>query len=319
MKVFVTRQIPEVGIELLREKGYDVEVSSESRVLTKAEIIEKATGVDALLSLLTDEIDAEVMNSLGDNLKVVSNYAVGYDNINLDAAKERSVAVTNTPGVLTESVAEHTFALLLSLARRIPESDRYTRAGKYKGWAPMLFLGTDVFDKTLGIVGLGRIGAAVAKRAVDGFGMNVVYSDPNQNQDFEKQFNASHLELDDLLQQSDFVSIHVPLLSQTHHLISEEKLALMKETAYIINTSRGPVIDEHALLHALEANLIAGAALDVFEQEPDLTPGLENLENVIVTPHTASATVETRGKMSEIAARNIIAILEGEEPVSRVV
>lgn len=318
MKVFVTHQIPESGITLLKEKGYDVEVSEKDGVLSKEELIEKAKGADALLSLLTDDIDGSVLDAIGPQLKVVSNYAVGYDNIDTKACEERNVAATNTPGVLNESVAEYAFSLILSIAKRIPEADAFTRAGKYEGWAPMLLLGTDVFDKTLGIVGLGRIGAAVAERAAKGFGMKILYSDPNKNEDFEKQTEAEYRELEDLLKESDFVSLHVPLLPATQHLISIEQLSLMKESAYLINTSRGPVVDEHALVEALEQGMIAGAALDVFEDEPALSPGLANLDNVIVTPHIASATVETRGKMSEIAARNIIAILEGEEPISRV-
>jgi glyoxylate reductase len=319
MKVFVTRAIPDEGIALLKEKGYEVEINSEDRVLSRDEIIEKAKGVDALLSLLTDDVDGELLDALGGQLKVVSNYAVGYDNIDTDAAKERGVAVTNTPGVLTESVAEYAFSLMLSIAKRIPEADTFTRKGEYEGWEPMLMLGTDVYEKTLGIVGLGRIGEAVARRAVEGFGMKVLYSDPNTNEEFEKQFNAEHRELEDLLKESDFVSVHVPLLPQTKHLIGTHELELMKDSAYLINTSRGPVIDEESLVHALTEKRIAGAALDVFENEPELAPGLADLDNVIITPHIASATKETRGKMSEIAAQNIIAILEGTDPVSRIV
>lgn len=318
MRVFVTHQIPDSGITLLSDKGYDVEVSDKDGVLSKEELIEKAKGSDALLSLLTDDIDGAILDAIGPQLKVVSNYAVGYDNVDTNACKERNIAVTNTPGVLNESVAEYAFSLILSIAKRIPEADTFTRAGKYEGWAPMLLLGTDVFDKTLGIVGLGRIGAAVAEKAAKGFGMKILYSDPNKNEDFEKQTGAEYRELDALLKESDFVSLHVPLLPATQHLISTEELSLMKESAYLINTSRGPVVDEHALVEALEQGMIAGAALDVFEDEPALSPGLANLNNVIVTPHIASATIETRGKMSEIAARNIIAILDGEEPISRV-
>lgn len=319
MKIFVTRSIPQSGIDLLTEKGYEVEVSLKDRVLTREEIIEKAYGVDVLLSLLTDTIDGELLDALGDNLKLVSNYAVGYDNIDVDACKERRIAVTNTPGVLTESVADHTFALLLSVARRIPEADVYTKQGKYEGWAPQLMLGADVHHKTLGIIGLGRIGAEVAKRAHKGFDMNIVYSDPNRNEEFEKEFNATHKELDNLLKESDFVSVHVPLLPQTKHLISEAQLKSMKKTAYIINTSRGPVIDETALVAAIRNGDIAGCALDVFEDEPQLAPGLADFDSVLLTPHIASSTHETRGKMSEIAAQNIIAIIEETEPVSRII
>ena len=314
-KVFVTRKIPERGINLLKEKGFEIEVNSEDRVLSKSELIAMAHGADALLCLLTDTIDAEVLDGIGLQLKIVANYAVGFDNLDLPALKARNIQATNTPGVLTETVAEHTFALLLALAHRIPESDRFTRAGEYHGWAPLLFLGQDVSHKTLGILGLGRIGSRVAYHGAKGFNMNVLYYDVKRNEEFEKEVGAAFCATpEELLKQSDFVSIHVPLLPSTKHLMNKERLSMMKPTAYLVNTSRGPVIDEPALVEALTNGIIRGAALDVYEHEPDLSPGLKNLTNAILTPHTASATEETRAKMSALAAENIVAFFEGRTP-----
>ncbi len=317
MKIFVTRNIPDRGINILKEKGYEVEINPEDRVLKKEELIaalEKGK-YDAVLCLLTDKIDADVFETAGKQCKIFANYAVGFDNIDIKAAAERGIMVTNTPGVLTDSVAEHTFALMLAIAHRIPESDRFTRAEKYRGWAPMLLLGTDVSKKTLGIVGLGRIGSRVAHHAVKGFEMKVIYHDVKRNDEFEKESGAVYKErIEDLLQAADFVSIHVPLLPATRHLINAERLRIMKPTAYLINTSRGPIVDERALVDALKSGIIKGAALDVFENEPSLAPGLAELENVIITPHTASATEETRQAMGELAAQNIIETLEGRIP-----
>ncbi len=316
MKIFVTRLVPEAGIKMLKDKGYEVTVNPDDRVLTKEELITalKGQNYDALFCLLTDKIDGEVMDSFGSQLKIIANMAVGFDNINVEEAKKRGIIITNTPGVLTDTVAEHTFALMLAIAHRIPEADRFSKALKYEGWAPMLMLGNDLSNKTLGIIGLGRIGSLVAHHAAKGFEMKVLYYDINRNEEFEKDFNAVYMPLDDLLKQSDFVSIHVPLLPTTQHLINAEKLKLMKPTAYLINTSRGPIIDEAALAYALKNKIIRGAALDVFEFEPKITPELLGLDNVILTPHIASATEETRSKMSALAAENIIEALEGRTP-----
>jgi lactate dehydrogenase-like 2-hydroxyacid dehydrogenase len=301
---------------MLQNKGYEVDVSPHDRVLEKSELIEnlKAKPYDAVLCLLTDNIDAEVFDA-APSAKIFANYAVGYNNINVEDAKKKGVMITNTPGVLTETVAEHTFGLLLAIAQRIAEGDRFTRAGKYVGWAPMLMLGNDISGKTLGVVGLGRIGSRVAHHAVKGFGMKVLYYDVKRNEEFEKEYGAEFREsVDDVLREADFVAIHVPLLESTRHLINAERLNLMKPTAYLVNTSRGPVIDEKALVEALRNKTIRGAALDVYENEPELAPGLSELENVILTPHAASATEETRGKMAELAAQNIIDALEGKTP-----
>lgn len=319
-KIFITRQIPDSGIKMLKDKGYQVDISQKDGVLTKDELIFalKGKNYDAALCLLTDKIDDEIFEAAGPQCKIFANYAVGFDNIDLEAAKKRGMMITNTPGVLTETVAEHTFSLLLAISHRIAEGDKFTKDGKYIGWGPMLFLGTDVSKKTLGIVGLGRIGSRVAFHGVKGFEMKILYHDPKPNLDFEKEYEARFVDLETLLKESDFVSIHVPLLSATRHLIGEKELKMMKKTAYLINTSRGPIIDEAALVKALQNKIIAGAALDVFENEPRLASGLAELDNVILTPHIASATVETRSKMAKLAAENIVAVMEGREPLNLV-
>jgi len=319
MKIFVTRKIPKAGINLLKKK-YNVKVSPHDRVLSKKKIMQNVKGVDAILCLLTDTIDEDIMDAAGDKLKVIANYAVGINNIDVGAAKKRKIMVTNTPGVLTDTVAEHAFGLMIALAQRIVEADKYIRAGKFKGWEPMLFLGDDLMEKTLGIIGLGRIGFAVAQRAVNGMGMKVIYNDINRNKNFEKRFQAKYAAKQQLLKKADFVSLHVPLLPATKHLIGVKELKMMKKDAYLINTSRGPVIDEKALITALEKKIIKGAALDVFECEPklgcaaDIAGRFRKLDNAIFTPHIASASIITRSKMSEMAAKNIIAALSGRKP-----
>jgi len=312
-KIFITRQIPDKGIKILKDKGWDVAVGPEGKI-SREELLKGVKGVEAILSVLTEKIDGEVMEAAGKQLKIIANYAVGYNNIDVKEAKKRGIMVTNTPGVLTDAVAEHTIALLFSIAERIVEADRYTRAGKYKAWGPKLLLGADIKGKTLGIIGLGRIGSAVAQRMQDGFDVKIIYYDVKRNEDLEKKYNIEYRELDDLLKEVDFVSLHTILTDDTRHLINAERLKIMKPTAYLINTSRGPIIDEKALLEVLKNKTIAGAALDVFENEPELTPGLTELENIVLTPHIASATKETRDKMAEMAANNAIAALEGQTP-----
>lgn len=314
--IFVTRAIPEIGISLMRAAGHDVDVSEKDGVLTKEELITalEAKPYDAVLCLLTDAIDADVFTA-APNAKIFANYAVGYNNIDVDAASEHDVTITNTPGVLTDTVAEYAFSLMLSVVKRIPEADRFTRAGSYEGWAPELFLGSDLKGKTLGILGAGRIGSGVATRAQRGLGMEVVYYDIKQNEALEKEIPCTFMEtVEEVLEKADVVSVHVPLLDATRHLLDAERIALMKKSAYLINTSRGPVIDEAALVAALKDGTIRGAGLDVFEEEPALAPGLAELDNVVITPHIASASEETRGKMSEMAAQNIIDALNGETP-----
>lgn len=288
-------------------------MNPEDRVIPREELISGVKWCDALLCLLTDIIDEEVI-SANPNLRVIANYAVGFDNIDVKAAAKRNIPVTNTPEVLTDAVAEHTFALMMAVARRIPESDRFIRAGKYQGWEPMLFLGRELKGKILGILGLGRIGSAVAERAVRGMGMNVLYYDIKRNPQFEQTYQARFADIDFIIQEADFITIHIPLLPETKHLIGAKQFKMMKKTAYIINTSRGPVVDERALVDALKNKEIAGAALDVYEFEPGLSAGLAELDNAVLTPHTASATYETRAAMAELAARNILDVLGGKIP-----
>lgn len=321
MKVFITRPIPDQGIIMLREAGYEVRMREKDSVIPREELVAGVRGVHAIVSILTDQIDSEVMDAAGAQLKIIANYAVGFDNIELDAAKKRGVVVSNAPSPeIVESVAEFTFALMLALARRIPEADALARRGEYHGWGPQLLLGADVYNKTLGIIGLGRIGMAVATRAVKGFGMKAIYHTPRQDQEFDREFGARFADLPTLLRESDFVSLHVPLLPSTRHMISSAEFGIMKPTAYLVNTARGPVVDEKALLTALQHSKIRGAALDVFECEPSLDCDpfdhveLKQFKNVILTPHTASATVEARQAMSRTVAENVIAALSGNTP-----
>jgi len=312
VKVFVTRQIPQKGLEMLKAR-FEVEIGASDRNLSRREICEGTKDADALVCLLSDAIDEEILSD-AKKLKIIANYAVGYNNINVEYAKEHGIFVTNTPGVLTETTADLTWALMLSVARRIVEADKFTRSGKFKGWEPELMLGSDIFGKTLGVIGAGRIGQAVMKRAI-GFGMRVIYySKSRLPLDIESNLNASYVSLEKLLKEADFVSLHVPLTKNTYHMIGEDQLSLMKRTAYLINTARGPVVDEEALVKFLKEKRIAGAALDVFENEPLLTPGLTELDNVVITPHIGSASKETREKMSVIVAENVIAALEGKIP-----
>jgi len=319
-QIYVTRKIPESGFSMLIDAGHKVTVSEKDGVLTRSELL-AALGekeYDVVVSLLTDTIDADVFDAVP-SAKLFANYAVGYNNIDMAAAKEREVMVTNTPGVLTDTVAEYTLALILAVVKRIPESERFARAGKYEGWAPELFLGSDLKGKTLGILGAGRIGSGVAVRAHKGFEMNVVYYDIKPNEQLEEETGAVFCaSVDAVLKESDVVSVHVPLLESTQHLINAERLAAMKPTAYLINTSRGPVVDEKALVAALRDSIIAGAGLDVFENEPTFAAGLTELENVTITPHIASASTETRSRMSKIVAENVLAFLNGEIPPNQV-
>jgi glyoxylate reductase len=314
--VFVTRRIPDLGIKMLTDKGFTVDVSPKDRPLTKSELIKylKKKPYDAVLSLLTDPIDAEVMDA-APTVKIFANYAIGFNNIDIEAAKTRNVFVTNTPGGGADRVAEHTWALILALSCRVVEGDTYMRKGKFKGWDPMILHGTKLAGKTLGILGSGRIGADVAHRGKNGFGMNIVYYDVKRNEQLEKDFSAVfYPTVEEVLKISDVVSIHVPLLPSTQHLINADRLKVMKSTAYLINTSRGPVVDENALVNALKNGVIRGAGLDVFEFEPKLADGLAKLPNVVLTPHIASGTEEARHDMSVLSANNIINTLEGRRP-----
>ena len=319
-QIYVTRHIPEIGINLLRAAGHTVDVSSKDGVLTQEELV-AALGekpYDAVICLLTDTIDKRVFEA-APTAKVFANYAVGYNNISMPDAKAAGVTITNTPGVLNDTVAEFAVSLMLAVAKRIPEADRFTREGKYEGWAPELLLGSDMKGKTLGILGAGRIGYEVARRAHHGFDMKIIYNDIKQLEPLEKELGAVYKGTpEEVLREADVVSIHVPLLPSTTHLINAERLKLMKPSAYLINTSRGPVIDEAALVEALRNGTIRGAGLDVFEREPELEEGLAELRNAVVTPHIASASEETRNKMSEMVAENILEFLSGKTPTNLV-
>ncbi len=312
MKVLVTRKIPEVGLKKLEEAGFELLVSQKDGVLSKSELIAmlKSFQPEALLCLLTDTIDAEVFDAAP--IKICATYSVGFNHIDLKAAKERSIVVTHTPGVLTNAVAEFTIAAIFSLAKRIVEADKFTRAGNYKGWESQLLLGDELSYKTIGVVGAGRIGSEVAKR-LNALGIKVVYYDIRENEEL-KNLGLEFLSLDELFARADYITLHVPLLESTRHLISKEALEKMKDGVKIINTSRGPVIDELALVEALESGKVEGAFLDVFENEPQFAEELRAMSNVILTPHIASATKETRNKMSEMAAQSIIDFANGKTP-----
>jgi len=311
MKIFVTRAIPERGLALLKEI-HDVEINPHDRVLTKDEILKGIQGKDGLLCLLTDTIDEESITS-EPRLKMIANYAVGYNNIDIRAATERGIPVSNTPGVLTDATAEMAWALLFAASRRIVEGDRFTRAGKFHGWGPLLMLGQDISGKTLGVVGAGRIGTAFALKS-KGFDMKVLYADNQRNEILERELNAQKVTLPKVLKEADFLSLHVPLLNITHHFIGERELKMMKETAVLINTSRGPVIDEAALAKALREHWIFSAGLDVYEHEPEIHEELLSLDNVVLQPHAASATGSSRTKMAVMAAENMLAGLRGQRP-----
>ena len=309
--VYVTRLLPKPAMDLLMEHC-DVEFNQEDRVLTRQKLLTQVNGRDAIISLLTDTIDSELMDA-AKGVKIIANYAVGFNNIDIEAATERGIYITNTPDVLTDATAELAWALLLATARRVVEADNYLRAGKFKGWGPQLLLGHSVKGKTLGIIGAGRIGQEFAKMA-EGFKMKILYQDIQPNLEFERETSAKYVNLDELLSRCDYVSLHVPLTPKTQHLIGPRELKLMKKTAVLINTSRGPVIDEKALVKALVDKEIWGAGLDVFENEPELAPGLADLDNVVLLPHIASATIEARTDMGLVAVKNILAAMENKLP-----
>lgn len=274
---------------------------------------------DAIIASLVENIDAEVFRA-NPKLKIVANYAVGFDNIDIKASKKYNIPATNTPGDYSGAVAEHAMALIMNLSKRVLEGDRFVRAGKYKFWDPLLLLGSDVKGKTLGIIGTGRIGSALAQIAQLGFGMDIIYYDVVRNQQIEKERRAKFMPLNDVLAKADFISVHVPLLPATKHLLSDKQFKLMKKTAYLVNTSRGPVIDEKALVKVLKNKTIAGAGLDVFEYEPKLVAGLSKLGNVILTPHIASATFAARKQMAQIASDNILdALVRGVRPRNEII
>ncbi|MDQ3704943.1 MAG: D-glycerate dehydrogenase [Chloroflexota bacterium] len=319
LRVLMTQRVPEVAIERLRQAAGDdgtLDINPDpDRIWTKQELIDRlrAGEYNALYCLLTNPVDAEVLDA-APRLKVVANMAVGYNNIQVEEATKRGIAVTNTPGVLTDTTADFTWTLLMASARRVVEADKFLRAGRFYGWGPLMMVGQDVYGKTLGVIGFGRIGRAVAKRAT-GFDMQVLYFDRHPaDVETEKALNARAASMEELLRESDYVTIHTDYNPETHHLIGKPELESMKPTAYLINTARGPIVDEAALAEALKNGTIAGAGLDVFEREPEVHPGLMELDNAVLAPHIASASLDTRNAMALMAAENVIAALKGEMP-----
>jgi glyoxylate reductase len=309
-RVLITRVLPEPALEVVRQ-ACEVQLDPLDQPLTPAALRQAVMGKQGVLCLVTDRLDAQVLDAATE-LKVVSNVAVGYDNIDVAAATQRGILVTNTPGVVTESTADLTWSLLCSLARRIAEGDRYIRAGKWRDWTLLLMAGSDIHGKTLGICGMGRIGQAVARRA-KGFNMRILYHNRQPlDTALASELNATWVEKRTLLQQADFVSLHIPLSAATTHFIGLEELRMMRPTAYLINAARGPVVDEAALIQALQQGWIAGAALDVFEHEPHVPQALQELENVVLVPHIGSASVATRTRMAVMAAENLVAVLRDE-------
>ncbi len=314
-RVLVTRDIPESGIEMLQEK-YEVVVNRADIAMTREQMLEEFPKYDGIVSALTDQIDAEIIEACK-NVKIFANYAVGFNNFDVEAAKAQGILLSNTPDVLSDSTAETAWSLLFAVSRRIVEADRYVREGKWKNFSAKLMLGQDVHGKTLGIIGAGRIGERFAEKA-RGYHMRILYHNRTRRLDFEKRFNATYVELDELYAESDFISLHCPLTDETRHLLDANAFRKMKFSAIVVNTSRGLVIDEAALVEALKMNEIWGAGLDVYENEPEIHPDLLEMDNVVLLPHIGSATTETREKMSQMAARNIIEVLEGREPVNPV-
>lgn len=316
MKVLITRRIPEVAINLLKKNKFEILQPISDKPISKNRLKLLAEQADGILSLLTDRIDKELINSL-QRCKVIANFAVGYNNIDIIAASEKGIIVTNTPGVLTDSTADLTIALMLNTTRRISESEKFLRDGKFTGWKPDLLLGRELKNKILGIIGAGAIGQAVGERALS-FGLKIIYYNRSPKREFERKTRSKKVSLNTLLKTSDIISIHLPLSDETKNLLSKEKLELLKRDAVIINTSRGEILDEQHMIKMLESNRIYSAGLDVFHNEPDINPRLLKMRNVIVLPHVGSATVETRNAMAELAAKNIINVLKGRKPLTPV-
>lgn len=314
MKIFISRKIPGNALDKLTNSEHEVSISEFDRPMSAEEFLERAKGADAVLSFLTDKIDGEVVDAIGPQLKIVSNYAVGFNNIKADELTEKGIVVTNTPSdEVNEAVAEHTWALMLALARKVVEADESTKRGAYKGWEPAIFLGKNMVGKTLGVIGLGRIGKRAAKRA-NGWDMRILYNKRSRDEEAEKELGIEFSKLDKLLAESDFITLHVPLTPQTRGMINRDTIYKMKKGVLLVNTSRGPVVHEQDLVNALRDGHVGGAGLDVFENEPNINPELIAMENVILTPHIASATWEARQKMGDMAVEAILQTLGGEKP-----
>ncbi|MEP0845678.1 MAG: D-glycerate dehydrogenase [Phycisphaerae bacterium] len=317
MRVLITRQLPSAAAETLRRAGHDVLTLEDGEPAPRAEVLARLPGCAGVITLLSDRVDDEFLDAAGPGLLIVANFAVGFDNIDLEACRRRGVFASNTPDVLTNATADLAWALILAAARRVVEGDRLVRSGAWRGWAPLQLLGLELCGATLGIVGAGRIGSAVARRAA-GFEMRILYYDPRRNEALEQQTGARPAELADLLRASDVVTLHAPMCRENRHLIGEPQLAMMKPTAILVNTARGPLVDEAALLTALREGRIAAAGLDVYEFEPQVSAGLAEQENVVLLPHLGSATVAARERMAALAAENVVAALAGREPPNRV-
>jgi len=316
MRIFITRQIPEIGIELLKKKGFEVSVYKKDNSISKSELKKQVKDCDGLISLLSDKIDKEIIDSMN-QCKIIANYAVGFNNIDVEYAKQKNIIVTNTPDVLTDSTADLTLALVLACARRISESEKLVRDKKFTGWKPKLLLGVELKDKYFGILGAGRIGTAAAKRAY-AFGCKILYYSNSSNQFLEKELKAKKLSLNSILKKSDIISLHLPLNHQTKKILDEEKLKLLKPSSIIINTARGEIVDESFLIKMLRQNKLASAGFDVYQDEPNINTELYKLKNVILLPHIGSATVEARNKMSLLAAKNVAAVLSKKRALTPV-
>ena len=310
-KIFVTHVLPGKGLEELKGK-YEVEVWPE-RDIGREDLLKKVKGVVGIVSLLTEKIDKKVMDAAGDGLKVIANYAVGFDNVDVEEASKRNIVVTNTPGVLTESVAEHVIALMMAVSKRLVEGDNFVREGKFKGWEPDLLIGTGVMNKTMGVIGLGRIGRWVARLAL-GLGMEVVYYSRTRNEEFELANEVEYRSFRELLKESDVISLNVSLCEETKNMLGSKELGLMKKTAILINTCRGEVVDEKALIEKLEKREIGGAGIDVYIDELNIPKKLKDLSNVVLTPHTGSATIEARLQMTDLLVKGIKSVLVGKTP-----
>lgn len=319
-QIYITRKIPQCGLEILKENDIVYDMGTSSLPPSKKELIKqlKKKPYDGIISFLTDEIDKEIFDTCP-TIKVVANFSVGFNNIDLEEAKKRNIGVSNTPGTSALAVAEHTVALMMALTTRLVEGDRFIRNGKFKGWNPELLVGTDLKDKTVGLIGSGEIGTKVAEMLHNGFGINILYSDPIKNENLEKNYKAIKKETNEILKEADIISLHVPLLPTTRHLINKETLKMMKNTAFLINTSRGGVVDENALVEALKGGIIRGAGLDVFEFEPKLARGLSKLDNVVLTPHIASSRSVCRNMMSEVAVKNIVSMFTNGQVINSVI
>jgi glyoxylate reductase len=316
MKVFITRKISSVAKELLQQEGISVKEYSENKAISRQELIKNAKDADGIISLLTEKFDEELIDKL-EKCKIIANYAVGFNNIDIKYAKSKGIVVTNTPDVLTDATAEIAVSLVLACARRIVESDNFMREKKFVGWEPKLYQGIQLTGKTIGIIGIGRIGQATARR-LKGFGCKIIYYNKSKKHEFEKELNAKKVSLSKLMSTSDIISIHLPLNSSTKQLLSKEKLELLKPTAILINSARGEIINEKHLIKMLKQKRIFAAGFDVYENEPDYNEKLLKLKNVVLLPHIGSATFETRDKMAELTAKNVINVLRGKKPITPV-